>query len=286
MALLSGDAHPMSAMLHSWRDVAALLSSISFFPRPGITGVGSALGAGVVGGAVFFLRRKFSPGWYFLRNAAAVFVMIWFLTSWFSRFLLPVLPLMALFTGSLIDGMSRKAGKTGTWVAVGIVAVALSAQAYSLREPPDAFRAWKASFSLPGRPDRAALLAARFIPSFNAAKFVSTRLPKNVCLLMVGETVPFYFERKMVVPSAFDVHPLQGIATPEKNPGEILRELRALGFTHVLVNRPEWRRLGDTYYRTMWPKEGRIAVERFLAGLPVVYDDGVVSIHSLGGPFD
>jgi hypothetical protein len=168
--------------------------------------------------------------------------------------------------------------------AVGIVLIALSAQAFSLREPPDAFRAWKASLSLPGRPDRVALLAARLNPSFNAARFVSTRLPENARLLMVGETSPFYFGREMVVPSAFDVHPLQKIALPGRDPGEILREARALGVTHVVVNWPEWRRLGDTYYRTLWVKEDRTAVERFLAALPVVYRDGVVSVHALGEP--
>jgi len=57
-----------------------------------------------------------------------------------------------------------------------------------------------------------------------------------------------------------------------------------LGFTHVLVNLPEWHRLGDTYYRSLWPKEGRIAVERFLAGLPVVYRDGAAIIYALEEP--
>ena len=284
LALLSGDAHPMSAMLHSWRDVAALLSSFSFFPRPGITGVGSALGAGVVGGAVFLFRRTLSPGWFFLRNAVAVFVMIWFLTSWFSRFLLPVLPLMALFSGSLIDGLSRKVGRTGTWFAVGILAIALSAQASSLREPPDAFRVWKASLSLLGHPERANALVSRILPTMHAARFVNTRLPVDARLLFLGDTATYYYRRDFVAPSAFDVHPLQGIATPEKKPKEILRELRALGFTHVLVNWPEWRRLGDTYYRTLWPNDHRIAVERFLAELPVLYRDGVAAIYALEEP--
>lgn len=284
MALLSGDAHPMFAMLHSWKDIAGLLASLSFFPRTDVTGFGSSLGAGLVGGIVFLFRRKLSQPWAFLRNAVMVFAVLWFLTSWFSRFLLPVLPLMALFTGVLIDDLGRKAGRIGTWLAVGIVALSLAAQAYSLREPPNVLGAWKASLSLPGRPDRAAKLAAKFNPSFNAARFVSTRLPENARLLMVGETLPFYFERDMVIPSAFDVHPLQGIALPGRDPGEILRELRSHGFTHVLVNWPQWRRLGNTYYRNLWPKEDRIAVESFLSGLPVVYRDGVATIYTLEGP--
>lgn len=284
MALLSGDAHPMSAMLRSWKDVAGLVASLSFFPRTDLTGLGSSLGAGFVGGIVFLFRRKPSPPWAFLRNTVVAFAALWFLTSWFSRFLLPVLPVMALFTGVLIDDMGRKAGRTGAWLAVGFVVMALAAQAYSLRESTNVVGAWKASLSLPGRPDRAARLAARFNPSFDAARFVGTRLPENARLLMVGETLPFYYERDMVAPSAFDVHPLQGIVFPGRGSGEIFGELRARGFTHVLVNRPEWRRLGDTYYRNRWPKEGRIAVERFLAGLPVAYADGVVSIYDLGGP--
>jgi hypothetical protein len=184
----------------------------------------------------------------------------------------------------LIDDLGRKVERRGTWLAVGVVVLSLAAQAYSLREPPNVVGAWKASLFLPGRPDRAAMLAARFNPSFNAARFVSTRLPENARLLMVGETLPFYYGRELVAPSAFDAHPLQGIALPGRDPREILRELRAMGFTHVLVNWPEWRRFGDTYYRTQWPKEDRIAVERFLGGLPAVYVDGVVSIYNLGGP--
>ena len=127
----------------------------------------------------------------------------------------------------------------------------------------------KASFPLPGRPNRAALHAARFNPSFNAARFVSTRLPEYARLLMVRETSPFYYERAMVAPSAFDVHPLQGIALPGSDLREILRELSALGFTHVLVNWPEWRRLGDAYYRTLWPKKIELPLSDFLRGCPL-----------------
>jgi hypothetical protein len=84
-----------------------------------------------------------------------------------------------------------------------------------------------------------------------------------------------------VAPSAFDVHPLQAIAVPERAQGEIHRELRRIGFTHVLVNRPEWERLGNSYYRNLWPKEGRMAVDRFLADHVAMYADGIVSIYDL-----
>ena len=279
--LLSGDAHSLQAMLHSWRDVAVLLGSVTFFPRPSVTGFGSSLGIAVIGAVVFLFRRKPAPHWAFLRNVTAVCLAAWFLTSWFSRFLLPALPLMALLTGKIFDDLGRKAGRAGGGIIVGLVALSLVAQSFTYKEPPNILKAWKASLSLPGRPDRAMALVSHLVPTLDAARFVNTRLPEDARLLFLGDTATYYYHRDFVAPSAFDVHPLQGIVTPEKKPREILRELRALGFTHVLINWPEWRRLGNTYYRNRWAKEDRIAVERFLTMLPVVYRDGVAVIYTL-----
>jgi len=279
--LLSGDAHSLKAMLHSWRDVGVLLGSVTFFPRPSVTGFGSSLGVAVIGAVVFLIRRKQAPPWTFLRNVTAAYLVVWFLTSWFSRFLLPVLPLMALLTGKVFDDLGRKAGRAGNVVVVGLVALSLVAQSFTLKEPPNILKAWEASLSLPGRPGRAMALVSHLVPTLDAARFVNTRLPDDARLLFLGDTATYYYHCDFVAPSAYDVHPLQGIVTPGKNSREILPELRALGFTHVLVNWPEWRRLGYTYYRTLWTKDDRIGIERFLAGLPVVYRDGVVTIYTL-----
>lgn len=282
--MLSGDAHSLHAMLHSWRDVGVLLGSVTFFPRPSVTGFGSSLGVAVIGAAAFLFRRKQTLPWAFLRNVTAVSLAVWFLTSWFSRFLLPALPLMALLTGKIFEELSRKSGRARGMIITGFVALSLVAQSLTYKEPPNILKAWEASLSLPGRPARAMALVSHLVPTLAAARFVNTRLPDDARLLFLGDTMTYYYRRDFVAPSAFDVHPLQGIATPEKKPMEILRELRALGFRYVLVNWPEWRRLEDTYYRTLWPKEDRIAVERFLTGLPAMYVDGVVSIYNLGGP--
>ena len=280
--VLSADAHSLRAMLHSWRDVQVLFGSVTFFPRPHITGFGSSLGVAVIGAIVFLFRRKPAPPWAFLRNVSAACLAVWFLTSWLSRVLLPALPLMALLTGKIFDDLGRKAGRAGGTIIIGgLVALSVVAQGFTLKEPPHIVKAWEASLSLPGRPDRAMALVSRIVPTLAAARFVNTRLPEDARLLFLGDTATYYYRRDFVAPSPFDVHPLQGIATPEKNPGEILRELRASGFTHLLVNWPEWRRLGETYYRTLWPEEDRIAVERFLAMLPVVYRDGATDIYAL-----
>jgi hypothetical protein len=124
-------------------------------------------------------------------------------------------------------------------------------------------------------------LVSPVVPTLPAARFVNGRMPDNATLLFLGETMTYYYRRDFVAPSAFDVHPFQAIAAPGRPHEEIRRELRRSGFTHVLVNRQEWERLGNSYYRSLWPKEGRMAVDRFLADHAVVYSDGMVYIFDL-----
>ncbi len=279
--MLADDAQPLRTMLHSWRDMAALLGAVTFFPRPSIAGVGSSLGVAVVGAAVFFPRRGQPPPWVFLRNVTAACIATWFLTSWFSRFLLPALPLMGLLTGKIFDDIGRKAGRAGGTVFAFLVAASLVAQGFTLKEPANVLGAWQASLSLPGNPGRARALVFHIVPQLAAANFVNARLPEDARLLFLGETMTYYYRRDFLAPSAFDVHPLETIAIPGKAPDAIRRELRELGFTHILVNRPEWRRLCDSYYRDLWPADGRTAVERFLAGERIVYSDNVVTIYDM-----
>ena len=281
--MLSGDAHSLHAMLHSWRDVGVLLGSVTFFPRPSVTGFGSSLGVAVIGAVVFLFRRKQAPPWAFLRNVTAACLAVWFLTSWFSRFLLPALPLMALLTGKIFDDLGRKAGRAGGVVIVGLVALSLVAQSFTLKEPPNILKAWEASLSLPGRPGRAMALVSHLVPTLAAARFVNTRLPDDARLLFLGDTMTYYYRRDFVAPSAFDVHPMQAIALPGRSREEIREELLRGGFTHVLMNWSEWNRLGNSYYRNLWPEEGRMAVRNFLGGLAPLYADGLVSIYELGG---
>ena len=280
--LLSGDAHTTGAMLHSWRDVAVLLGSITLFPKVSVTGFGSALGVSVIGAFAFLFRRRPAPAWAFLRSVVALCAIVWFFTSWFSRFLLPALPMMALLTGKIFDDVGRKAGRAAGGVVAGLVALSLVAQAFTLKEPPNIIRAWKASLALPGRPEKALALVLHLVPTLPAAEFVNARLPERARILVLGDIMTYYYRRDYVAPSSFDVHPMQAIAIPGRSREEIRGELLRRGFTHVLINWSEWNRLGNTYYRNLWPEEGRMAVRNFLGGLAPLYADGLVSIYDLG----
>jgi hypothetical protein len=192
----------------------------------------------------------------------------------------------APLTGSLISGWVEKTGRRENVLAAALIAVLVGAQLASAAAPAEyaqVYNAWKTSLRLIDHPERAASLASRLEQSYQAAQFTNTRLPGSARILFVGETRPYYFRRDIVVPSAYDEHPLRRVALPGRPPGEIRRTLIEQGFTHLLFHRSEWERFGEQTYRSIWKKEDRMAVDKLLAELPVVYRHRAISVHSLEG---
>ncbi len=285
MKILAGDAHTFSAMYSGPGDLWDLAASLSFFPDLELSGPGASLGAAfpLFLLSLFLLPRDTAAEWRFLRLAAASFLAAWFFTSWFSRFLLPALPAMALLSGRLLSQWSRKlaAPRAALAAAVLLCVCAQLASAEGFSKRMGMFNAWRTSFRLPGRPDRAALLASRFFPAYGAARFVNASLPAESRILFVGETRPFYFERDVVAPSPFDEHPLQRVATASRDPADVSTALAEAGFTHVLFNEFEWHHFGKSYYAGSWDRSGREAVERWIASLPEAYREKSVRVLAI-----
>jgi hypothetical protein len=285
MKMLSGDAHPFSEMFHGPADLWNLAASLSFFPDSVLSGPGASLGAAfpLFLLSLFLLPRNASPEWRFLRFASASLLAAWFFTSWFSRFLLPALPAMALLSGHLLSEWTRnrQAPRTALAGAVLLCVCLQLAAAEGFSKRMGMFNAWRTSLLLPGRPDRAALLAGRFFPAYGAARFVNSSLPATSRILFVGETRPFYFERDVVAPSPFDEHPLQKIAPAGRDPVDVSRALSGAGFTHILFNEFEWHHFGKSYYARTWDGAGRGAVERWLASLPEIYREKSVRVLAI-----
>lgn len=283
MRVLVDDSHPLS--LYRLKDAGRLLLSVTFFPDIDLGSAGASLGAGVLALFLFpVLARRPDPAWRYVRNVALGVFAAWFLSSWITRYLLPALPFMALMAGLLADRGAARAGRAGPALLAAMLAAAVLAQGASAAAESSLFRAWRGGFALVGRPDRAAVIAARFDQSMGAARFVNSRLPERARILFLGETRLYYFDRDADVPSPFDEHPLEKIAAAGPDPESIRRELAARGYTHLLVHWGEWDRLGRTYFALLWTKEEIAAADRFAKALPPVYSDRYVTIFSLETP--
>ena len=109
---------------------------------------------------------------------------------------------------------------------------------------------------------------SRQLDHFAAARFVQERLPPDARLLFIGETRPYYFYREAVAPSAYDRHPLRRWVQESPSPEALAKRLVAEGFTHVVLNVNEFKRLHDNYGLLAFSGDEAEANTRCLRELP------------------
>ena len=234
------------------KDLVLLLGSLTFFPDTPMSGPGASIGVGVLGTLLFTCPSASGAGLAVPPKPlpCADVGLVPFLLD----LALPSsgAPFMSLLTGFLGDRLAERFGRRGGSVAIVLLVAAVGAQGASMIRQSPIHKAWAASFSLAGHPERGLRIASRFHPSLGAAAFVNARLPKNVKILFLGETRIYYFQRPVVAPSPYDEHPIGKVAASGPDPGTIRDRLAGQGYTHILVCWPEWERLGRQYYSRLW----------------------------------
>ena len=165
---------------------------------------------------------------------------IWVMTSTTTRFLAPALMLGL----SLLAALLTKAPKSifaitiviltalGTWGTSRFVSM------HSL-----VFSSEKVALGQ----ESGAEYAKRTVDHYEAAMFAKEHLPADAKLLFIGESRPFYFDRTILAPYPYHEHPLTQWIRESASPEELRDRLRSEGFTHVILNTREFKRLHDSY---------------------------------------
>jgi len=176
--------------------------------------------------------------------AAGLFIFLtstfWVITSTTTRLFAPALLLgLSLIVRWLINipkvlfiGAIIVLTACGTWGTIRFVSVhsrVFSSQKVALGQEPTAE------------------FASRTVDHYDAAAFVREYLQPNAKLLFLGESRPFYFNRTALASYPFHEHPLNQWIRETTSAEELLRTLRAEGFTHIILNTSEFRRLHDRY---------------------------------------
>jgi hypothetical protein len=89
--------------------------------------------------------------------------------------------------------------------------------------------------------------AKRTIDHYEAATFANKHLPPDATLLFIGESRPFYFNRASLAPYPYHEHPLSQWIREAASAEELREKLRKEGFTHIILNTREFKRLHDRY---------------------------------------
>jgi hypothetical protein len=125
---------------------------------------------------------------------------------------------------------------------------------------------------------------ARVSPNDPMAAFAAAgALPADARVLFVAEPRLFSFPRPVTAPSQHDASPLQELIETASSPSQIEGRLRSDGYTHLLVNWGELRRLGGSYPVAPWrTSRGRQLWSELIEELgPPVIDHPPVQIFRL-----
>jgi hypothetical protein len=200
-----------------------------------------------------------------LCDAAAIFVLVagvgWVSTSLTTRFFAPAMVMgLAVFAGVVL--------RLGRTVQVVTMAGTLALGIWGAVRFVDQHAAVFSSDDVALGRERADDYLARRLDHFSAARFVREKLPLDARLLFIGETRPYYFARAAMAPSAYDRHPLHRWVQESVSPETLARRLVAEGFTHVVLNVREFKRLHDKYGVLAFSGEGAEANDGRLKALP------------------
>lgn len=110
--------------------------------------------------------------------------------------------------------------------------------------------------------------ARRTLDQYEAAMYVGSNLPSDANLLFIGESRPYYFDRASLSPYPFHEHPLARWVEEVDSPEQLLSKIRSEGFTHVVLNTREFRRLHDGYHLFNFSGPDALRHDQILKQLP------------------
>jgi hypothetical protein len=172
------------------------------------------------------------PGWISVTAAACLF--IWFRTSQYLRFLMPMLPLLVLTIGAgAVAGPGGKRVKRPA-VVITVVSLALNAGAWASPGAPNFPHGVAA-----GRLTRFEY-SAEHVPGFLVSDYARRALPQPARIASAGDDRVFRYERFVVPLSWYGQmfgRDLLADVLEARSGGEIGRVLGAAGFTHFVVDR-------------------------------------------------
>ena len=200
-----------------------------------------------------------------LSAAGALFVLVtgacWVAVSPTTRFFAPALVLGL----AVLAGLALRVGPKGR--ALGMI-VLLPLGVWGTMRFIDQHEAVFSSYEVALGREEADQYLVRRVDHAQAARFTRETLPAEARLLFIGETRPYYFEREAMAPTAYDRHPLHRWVRESSSPEVLTQRLAAEGFTHVVLNVREFKRLHDAYGVLAFSGEQAETDDRRLKTLP------------------
>jgi hypothetical protein len=175
-------------------------------------------------------------------SAVLAGIVAWIATGMLPRFLAPSLALLLALAAA--TGARARAGRLAALLSIATALVL--GLAFNVRDVVQL--GGRALLAAPAAELRARVVFADPLPAFAAAE----ALPEGARVLFVGEPRGYGFPRRFTAPSQHDPSPLTELLEEPAVANGAEERLRELGFTHLLVNSAELRRLAERYPVEPW----------------------------------
>lgn len=172
--------------------------------------------------------------WYILFS-----YLFWFLlTEHIERFLMPVLPFVALGLGYLMyQYLQHKVVKYSLAAIAAIVVLFIGIKLTPALPPAGLNKAeWYRQFILDTK-----------LSIYPAFEYINYSLPENGTVLFIAEARRHYLTRPVIMNTVFDHSLMFDLANSAKSPEDIYHKLRELHVTHIFLNPYELKRLTEFY---------------------------------------
>ncbi len=201
---------------------------------------------------LLFLFRLRHPALRFLAAVTPLLFIGGFAVTQILRFVLPGFVLFYVLIGAVLAGGDKPVWGKGTALVAALSAVfcfaylgAISYYYYARAELWSGLQTRAEYFFSQGK----------VTPYYSLAKWISTNVPADARLLMVGDARGLYYDRPFLTNSVFDEQVLAKIVREEKDTVGIAHRLRELGVDTLVINGSEGIRVSSDYHHYDLTKE-------------------------------
>jgi hypothetical protein len=174
-----------------------------------------------------------------------LYFAFWAASSQQMRFLIPILPLLAVATALTIADLLRRVppGRTQRAIAAGVSLVAVCSLGVLVEFLP-------AVFSVTGvaiqhgqpagaqSPEKAPATPGAVRPVLS---FINKNLPPDARIMFLNTNHGFFCEREYIADSFFEASQMGALLRQDRTPDALMAQFDSLGITHILWNSTDWK---------------------------------------------
>ncbi len=190
-----------------------------------------------------WLVRKKSPTIGVLLLYSICFFVPWGMSRPVLRFLLPLVPFLALAAAYAFDQGINTQTRTFKWLAQVFLALLLMSSFHTYFDVADTLSLFKVPLGFMSREH----YLSQKLDYFDAANYVNS-LPPSSLTYVIGDQRGYYYNSPVLITPVFNTNPLTDWANDSQSAEDLASRLKTRHITHLLINNSEMARLDVAYH--------------------------------------